>query len=267
MKQLRKEDLSFHHYLRFNVLNEYIEEDTAVPLVYSATLSTAGSNVYEAQSTRSPSPTSLGRGWVYMDAYGDTTEQTTMVTVYDASSAVISGTDYLIDYIDGRIVTSGVVVPAKVTYKYFYVSLVNDWEDVHVADVPVISVLFDDYEKQGFQLGGGQYIPRRCHLQIFASDQAERDDLLEMVFDGLHQKCCPNQNWTHGTIIDWNGTFNEDYTYELVQYRSSLHFENMKGRIIYPPLLRMTTSDYTMLSDLNRYRARIDFDLYHYKEY
>jgi hypothetical protein len=267
MKQFRKEDLSLHHFLRFSVLTEYAETDSSVPLEYVSSASVSGSLVYQAISTKIPSPTSLGRGWVYLDAYGDVTEQQTMVTVYDTFSNVISGTEYMIDYVDGRIITSGTVTPDTVAYKYFYVSLTNDWEDIETAGSPVISVIFDSYEKEGFQLGGGQLIPRRGHLQIFASNQAERDDLLELLYDGINQKCCPNQNWTHGTVLDWNGTFNENYVYELTEYRSSLHFENVRARIIYPPLLRVPSSDYMMLDDLNRYRARIDFDMYHYKEY
>jgi hypothetical protein len=267
MKQFRKEDLSLHHFLRFSVLAEYAETDYTVPLEFVPDASTTGSYVYQAVSARIPSPISLGRGWVYMDAYGDVTEQQTMVTVYDEFSGVISGSNYIIDYIDGRIITSGTVTPATVTYKYFYVSLTNDWEDVETAGVPVVSVVLDSYEKEGFQLGGGQLIPRRGHLQIFASDQAERDDLLELLYDGINQKCCPNQSWAHGSVIDWNGTFNENYVYELLPYRSSIHFENVRARIIYPPLLRVPSNDYTMLDDLNRYRARIDFDMFHWKEY
>jgi len=267
MKQFRKEDLSLHHFLKFSILTEYGETDYTVPLEFVPDASTTGSYVYQAISTRIPSPTSLGRGWVYLDAYGDVLEQQTMVTVYDEFSAIISGTNYLIDYVDGRIITSGTVTPSTVTYKYFYVSLTNDWEDIETAGAPVVSVILDSYEKEGFQLGGGERIPRRGHLQIFATNQAERDDLLELLYDGINQKCCPNQNWTHGSVIDWNGTFNESYVYELLQYRSSLRFENVRARIIYPPLLRVPSNDYIMLDDLNRYRARIDFDMYHYKEY
>ncbi|GAF91548.1 unnamed protein product, partial [marine sediment metagenome] len=83
-----------------------------------------------------------------------------------------------------------------------------------------------------------------------------------------YQKCCPNQNWTKGSMIDWDGTFNENYIYETIQYHSSLHFENVVSRNINPPLLRSIPGgeDLTMLSDLNRYRARIDFDVFHWEE-
>jgi hypothetical protein len=267
MKRLRKEDLSLHHYIRYNVLNEYIETEYNVPLDYMSDISEPTSKVYEATSSMIPLPTELGRGWVYIDAYGDITEQQNAVTVYDSLANVISGTNYMIDYVDGRIITSGTVTPAAVTYKYFYISLVNEWEDVESAGVPVVVINLESFEKVGFQLGGGKRVPRRGHLHIFATNRAERDDLLELLYDGINEKCCPNQNWPQGSMIDWDGTFNNDYVYETIQYSSMLHFENVRARNINPPLVReVPTRDVTMLSDLNRYRARIDFDMFYWKE-
>jgi hypothetical protein len=263
MKRLRKEDLSLNHFIRYNILNEYIETEYNVPLDYMSDISEPASQVYGAESSMIPLPTELGRGWVYIDAYGDITEQQNAVTVYDSLANVISGTNYMIDYVDGRIITSGAVTPAAVTYKYFYVSLVNEWEDIEAAGVPVVVANIESFEKVGFQLGGGKRVPRRGHLHIFASNRAERDDLSELLYDGINEKCCPNQNWPKGSMLDWDGVFNNDYVYETIQYSSSLHFENVVARNIYPPLTR---GDMTMLSDLNRYRARIDFDMFYWKE-
>lgn len=267
MQRLRKEDLSLHHYIRYNILNEYIEIDTSVPLTYLPDVSEPTSQVYQADSNMFPLPTELGRGWSYIDVYGDTTEQQNAVTVYDSLGSVISGSNYMVDYVDGRIVTSGTVTPSAVTYKYFYVSLVNEWEDVESAGVPVVAVNLEGFEKVGFQLGGGKRVPRRGHLHIFASTRAERDDLAELLYDGINEKCCPNQNWPKGSMIDWDGTFNENYVYETIQYSSSLHFENVIARNINSPLMGgIPNRDMTMLSDLNKYRARIDFDMFYFKE-
>ena len=265
MQRLRQEDLSLHHFIRFNILNEYIENDVDVPLTYLPDISTTGSYVYQAESTRTPLPNDLGRGIVYIDAYGDITEQQNAVTVYDGLGAVISGS-YMIDYVDGRVITSGTVTPAVVTYKYFYVSLVNEWEDIEAAGVPVVVVNLESFEKVGFQLGGGKRVPRSGHLHIFASTRAERDDLAELLYDGINEKCCPNQRWPKGSLLSWDGTFNNDYVYEIIQYSSNLHFENVRSRNINPPLLGIPSRDMTMLSDLNRYRARIDFDVFHWEE-
>jgi len=267
MKKFRKNDLSLHHYLRYNVLHEYIETDISVPLVYMPDISTTGSVVYEAQSTRYPSPVSLGRGWAYIDQYGDVTEQQNRVTVYDSVGSAISGTEYMIDYVDGRVITSGSVTPATVTCDYFYVSLVNEWQDVEAADVAVVVIDLNEFEKVPFQLGGGKRVPRKGYLHIFATNQAERDDLMELLYDGINEKCVPNQNWTRGSMLDWNGTWNDDYIYELIQYESSLHIENVRARHVTPPFINgIPRTDHTMLSDLNRYRARIDFEIFYWKE-
>ena len=267
MKRLRKEDLSLHHYIRFNILDEYIEEDVGVPLTFLPDISSVDSRVYQAESTRFPLPNALGRGIPYIDSYGDITEQQTAVTVYDSLGSTISGTKYITDYIDTRIVTSGTVTPAAVTYKYFYVSLVNEWESVESAGPPVVVVSLESFEKVGFQLGGGKKLIRKGHLHIFASNQAERSDLLELLYDGISGKCCPNQNWPQGSMLDWDGVFNNDYVYETIQYSSSLHFENVVARNVNPPLMGgIPRRDMTMLSDLNRYRARIDFDMFYFKE-
>jgi hypothetical protein len=268
MRKLRKEDLSLHHYIRFNVLNEYFETESNVPLSYLSDISGAGSYVYEAESTRFPPPASLGRGWVYLDNYGDTTEQQNAVTVYDSGSSVISGTNYMIDYVDGRVIfASQAIVPAAVTYKYFYVSLVNEWQDVEAADVPVVVIDLTAFEKEGFQLGGGRKPIRRGHFHIFATNQAERDDLTELLYDGVYEKCVPNQSWPKGSMLDWDGTFSTHYVYETTQYESNLHITNVVSRNVNPPLMAgIPRTDVTMLSDLNRYRARIDFDMFYWKE-
>lgn len=268
MKKLRKEDLSLIHYLRFNVLTEYVEWETSVPLTYLPDVSTTGSYVYESTSNMDPTPTSLGRGWVYLDAYEDNTEQQNSVIVRDDTGTIVSGSEYMIDYVDGRVITSGSFTPGTVDYKYFYVAIVNEWGFVETAGAPVVVVDLSSFNKEGFQLGGGRRVPRKGRLFVFASDRAERDDITEMLYDGIYQKCVPNQNWPKGSLIDWNGTFNDDYVYETIQYHSQLQFENVSSKNIYPPMLGgIPRTDVTMLSDLNRYRSRIDFEMFHYEEY
>jgi len=267
MQRLRKEDLSINHFIRFNILNEYIETEYNVPLDYLPEISSINSYVYQISSNMNPLPTDLGRGWVYIDNYGDTTEQQNSIIVYDGVGAVISGTEYMNDYVDRRIVTSGTVTPATVTNKYCYVALVNEWWDVEAAGVPVVVVNLESFEKVGFQLGGGKKIYRRGHLHIFTTDRAERADVVELLYDGINEKCCPNQNWPKGSMIDWDGTFNDDYVYETIQYSSCLHIENVMARNINPPLIGgINRTDLTMLSDLNKYRARVDFDMFYWKE-
>jgi len=267
MKNLRREDLSLHHYLKNYALSDFIETETSVSLSYLKDMSDSSSYVYEASSNMDPLPNSKGRGWLYFDAYGDTTEQANSVTVYNSVGAVINSSNYDIDYIDGRVIfPNNSFNPSTVTYKWHYVAVVDEWSDVESSDVPIIVVDINDFYKEGFQLGGGKRVPRRVNLHVFASNTAERADLTEAVYDGLYLKCCPYQSFPKGTVIDWDGRFNTNYEYATVSGSSSLKIDNLKVRNFTPPLMRIPSNNYFMLSDLNRYRSTIIFDMFHWEE-
>jgi hypothetical protein len=266
MKRIRTEDLSIHEYIKNEVLKDFIETDTAI-LSYMEDISSVGSYVYAAESTMAPSPVSLGRGWKYVDNWGDTTEQQFSVIVYDEYGAIISGSNYLIDYIDGRVICSDPnIIPYSVTYNWNYISVVDEWVLVETSEVPIVVVDISGFEKEGFQLGGGKRVPRQVTLHIFASDTAERDDIMETLYDGLYNKCCPNQLFNAGTLLDWNGTFNQNYAYSIISGSSSLRFENVKAKSISIPLLTIPNNEMMMLSDVNRYRARVQFEVFHWEE-
>lgn len=269
MKALRREDLSLHHYIKNNPLQDFIEKEENISLSYlSSESSPPTSYVYQAQSTMLPLPTSKGRGWVYLDNPSDITEQTSSGTlvVYDAIGTVISSSNYNVDYIDGRIiVATSSIVPATIDYKWHYVSLVDEWPDVESADVPVVAIGISNFTKQGFQLGGGKFTSRRVDLNIFASNQAEKDDISEVLYDGLYLKSCNYQTFLKSTMIDWDGTWNNNYVYATVSGSSTLKFDNVESRTVRASLM-VPSRDSTMLSDLNRYRARISFDMIHWEE-
>jgi len=267
MKKARKEDISLHHYVRNEVLKDFIEIEKHVPLVYLEELSReSGTAVYQAESNMLPKPNSYGRGWVYVDSFEYFTEQTDSVVVYDGLGTVISG-GYDIDYVDCRIIMPNTtVVPATVTYKWYYVAVVDEWDDVHASDVPVVVVDLTSFTKEGFQLGGGKFIPRRVNIHVFATNQAEREDLNEAIYDGLYLKSCPMQELPFGTMIDWDGRWNDSYVFATISGSSWLKFENVKARNVYPRLISTPTRDYAQLSDLNRYRSRITFDMFHWEE-
>jgi len=143
---------------------------------------------------------------------------------------------------------------------------VNEWSEVLASDVPVVVVDIVSFIKEGFQLGGGKRVPRRVHLHVFASNTAERDDLVEVLYDGIYLKSCAMQEFNKGTMIDWDGTFNDNYEYSVVDGSCYLKFENLASRNINPPLLGIPSRDVTMLTDLNRYRARLSFDMFHIEE-
>lgn len=266
MKRVRKEDISLNHYIRNTVLADFIENDTAT-LVYLNEESSTGSYVYEAQSQLTPLPNGLGRGWCYLDNPSDITEQQNCVTVYDEFGSVISGTDYRIDYIDGRVIfPNTAIVPSSVTYKWNYISVVDEWGLVESSEVPIVVIDISGFTKEGFQLGAGKRVPRKVNFHVFATDTAERDDIMETLYDGLYLRSCDNQSFPKGTMLDWNGTFNNNYEYATISGSSSLKFEDVEARSVSVPLMTIPNREMMMLSDVNRYRGRVRFTMYHWDE-
>ena len=267
MKALRKEDISLHHYIKNYALQNFIEEEKDISLSYVSSESGAGSYVYQSNSTMDPLPTSRGRGWVYLDNYYDTTQQSGTITVRDSNGTAISGSNYMVDYIDGRVIfATPTPVPATIDYKWYYVSVVDEWLDVREAsDLPIVVIGISNFAKEGFQLGGGKFVSRRIDLNVFASDQAEKDDISECLYDSLYLKSCAYQNFPKSGIVDWDGTWNSNYEFTTVSGSSSLKFDNVTSTTV-RVTLATPSRDPLILSDLNRYRSRISFDLVHWEE-
>ena len=301
MKKLRKTDLSLYYYLKDRVLYEFIEQEENVTLDYVEELSCRyESEVYVALSDMEPSPTERGRGWVYFDVVTSgtgscigsyvttsgtradgvvttigTPEQSSRVVVYDSLGAEINSSEYMIDYIDGRIVTSGTVTPAAVDYYFNYVSVVDEWAAIEASNPPVVVIDIHGTDKTGFQIGPGVKTTRKVDLHIFASDTAERNDLVETLYDGLYLKSAPMYAFPTGSVLDFDGTFfgrkdnmNKNETLFDRSAESgvigNMEFNNVTSRHVSLPILMTRNIDEVMLSDLNAYRSKISFDLVTY---
>ena len=303
MSILRKSDLSLYLYLKDTVLRNFIEVEEKLPLRLMPELSDLVSYVYEAETTMEPIPTDPGRGWVYFDtvsgtnscipftsfsgingdgdiAYG-TPEQNERVIVYETNvgspDTVVPWVDYMIDYIDGRIVSSRALKTPYVTYYWNYVSIVDEWPAIEASDTPVVVLDMHGTDKKGYQLGGGKKVSRKVNIHIFASNPAERNDIMETIYDGLYNRSCPLYEFVTGSVLDYDGTFygrrdlldrvpNPDnkltfiYSREVVSGVTYLHFDNVTSRNITLPILMSQSGNQIMLSDLNAYRAKISFD-------
>lgn len=315
MKQLRKEDLSLYYYLKDVVLKDFVETEEHVPLSYMSEISNDSSDpdcrslVYEALSTILPKPTERGRGWVYFDegisfdtygnlCYNDITasgigipEQKRRVVIHHCTTSggnivynplIDNYNEYMVDYLDGRIVTSGTLedagnTPTHVTYSWNYVALVDEWAAIQASDPPVVVIDIHGTDKMGYQLGAGRKTVRKVDLHIFASDPAERNDLVETLYDGLFNRSCPIYDFTNGTILDYDGTWNgrkdnsdrEDpdtyfKTTTVSGLLGNMMFDNVTARNVNLPMLMTRNVDEIMLSDLNAYRSKISFDLVSY---
>ena len=199
MKSLRKEDLSLYYYIKDTVLNAFVERETQVPLNLMPELCDSNSYVYEYVSDLEPSPTERGRGWRYFttpsgglpcepyptvsghNGDGDPTdygtpEQTNMVKVYETT--VVSGVPtltvvpdlvYMVDYVDGRIITeTPLSAPAYVDFSWNYISVVDEWAAIEAADPPVVVVDMHGTDKAGYQLGGGKKANRKVDISLTA---------------------------------------------------------------------------------------------------
>jgi len=134
-----------------------------------------------------------------------------------------------------------------------------------VSELPVVVIGVSKFHKEGFQLGGGKFVPRQIDINIFADNGAERDDITEALYNALYQKSCAYQSFQRGTMLDWDGTWNNGYQYTTVSGSSNLKFGNVVATIVRVSL-NTPSNDVSILSDINRYRSRISFDMFYWQE-
>ncbi len=309
MRQLRKEDLSLYYYIRHIAMLDFIESEELAVLnrlelheaceddvrIYEALTEWCGVDGVD------PNPTERGRGWVYLDCStvsgtnqcspytlvsGTDTidegifgiaEQSNTVKVYDVNLQEIPDTDYMVDYIDGRIIISdpNIPTPVYIDYDWYYVSVVDEWAAIEAANPPVIVIDVHGTDKTGYQLGAGKKATRKVDLHIFSSNPAERNDIVETLYDSLYNNSCPIYNFPQGTMLEYDGTWygRKNTTDKLASLFNpvtstdvigNLIFNNVVSRNISLPLVMTRDRNEIMLSDLNAYRSKISFDLVSY---
>jgi hypothetical protein len=305
MKSLRKEDLSLYYYIKDIVLKDFVECEELAGLALLPELCGSDSFVYEYVSDLEPSPTERGRGWRYLDppsgglpcepyptvsglnGDGDPTfgipEQSLQVVVFETTYsglAAVSPSEYMIDYIDGRIISQRKLNSPRVTYHWNFISVVDEWAAIEAADPPVIVIDMSGTDKFGYQLGGGKKALRKVEIHVFATDPANRNDIVETLYDGLYLKSCPLYDFPTGTVLDYDGTFygrrnQNPLTFNKLTYLfgrerilnvSPLFFDAVTARHVNLPLVMSRGRDEILLSDLNAYRSRISFDMYSYDD-
>ena len=308
MTILRKEDLSLYHHIKDVVLRDFVEREEYIALTYMAELSGASSYVYEYNWDLDPAPADRGRGWLYFDAPvggytcepfptysglngdGDVTsgtpEQSNRVIVYETTTSgysVVDWQDYMIDYVDCRIIATRALTDPAVTFDWNYVSVVDEWSIIEAATTPVVVVDISNTLKKGYQLGGGRKSIRKTTLHVFASNTAERNDLIEKLYDGLFNRSCPLFDFPTGDVLDYDGTFygrrgltdripipDNKLTFlfdrDKVDYVAKLEFDNVVSRNVNFPIFLSKAASSPITSDLNTYRAKISFDLVSYDD-
>lgn len=305
MKSLRKEDLSLYYHIKDVILRDFVEFEELNGLKLMPEMCGMDSFVYEYISDLEPSPTERGRGWRYFDppsgglpcepypsvsgtngdgdpAFG-TPEQSVQIGVFETTASglvQLPPSDYLIDYVDGRIVSTRKLSDASfVSYHWNYVSVVDEWAAIEAADPPVIVIDMHGTDKMGYQLGGGKRAVRKVDVHVFATNPAERNDIVEVLYDGFFNRSCPLYNFPTGTVLDYDGTFygrraatqpDNKLTYlfdrEKISNVSQLNFDSVVARHVNLPLVMSRGRDEVMLSDLNAYRSKVSFDMFSYDD-
>ena len=306
MSILRKEDLSLYYHIKDIIFQNFMEREEYIPLEMMDELCTLNSYVYAALTDMVPSPIERGRGCVYFDEYEDgdlcfpystvsgttaegvqtmgTPEQSNRVTIYETSSSgtldQTSDQEYMLDYIDGRVITDRRLTDPYISYYWHYVSVVDEWAAIEAADPPVVVIDIHGVDKSGYQLGGGKKTNRKVDIHIFASDTAERNDIAEAVYDGLFNKSAPLYNFPTGSVLDYDGTFygrgsppNKSmnkletlFGRDRIPLVTRLHFDNVTSRHVNLPLIMSRGRNEIMLSDLNAYRSKVTFDMFSFDD-
>lgn len=264
----RLEDLTLYHYIKDYVLPlDWVESIVNEPLTYDPT-----SGSYITNSQMSPSPVSDGRGWVYFDEDTDFlstcaqvphVEQSARIVVKSAIGDILPTNAYTVNYVDGSLYNVNTTIsgtPATVDYYWHYVSVVDGWPGAEPPPLPIIAIDTVSSSKAGFQLGGGYKTTRECKIHIFATNNAERSDLSELLYNALYERHVVVPDYgVQGEPLSFDGTFNPSYTGETVEYGLGglLYFDKVKYSKI------TSRPDWSLL---NRFRGTITFNLVSYKE-
>ena len=243
---------SIVNYLKYEVLPLYFTEQVVdETLVYDDTL-----GGYVTESEMVPLPTSAGRGWVVFDESSvnglsvvDTSaEQSTKVSVLGAST-------YVVDYPGGRILNPD-TVPTAVSYSWYYVSFVEGWPGTDPPPLPVVALDIRTTDKSGFQLGGGTKDTIEGSVYVFATSEAEKMEITDVLYQALYNKVLPIGNWHEGSYLTYDGTYG-GFTPTTVSGVSLGAFTKVHSDLVGPRV------DW---SELNRHRSQVDFVFEVYKD-
>lgn len=239
MELSRLIDINLAYYVRNNILVPAMSE-----FVENASLTQVSSTEFGISVPPSfyPNPFAEGRGIIYYDevlASGvgyvpdDSHEQLTKVVVKDSGSSIIPPTDYDINYKGGKLINV-TNTPNTISYYYNYVSVLDAYEpDSIKLDLPFVAI---DSNAQApinpLELGGGKITNRIINIHVYASNKAERDDIVQFLHKGFENKSTPivDFNSSNGFILNYNGTFNSNFNKTFLSGSSKIFFTGVSSR-------------------------------------
>jgi len=269
VKLTRQEDISLYLYLRDRIIMpQYAELSEGYGLV------SAGSNgvwnidystEIDIRPFRRGEYSGLGRGLVYFDVINDVCsfglEQDEMVVVKDGSGGELERSQYAINYLNGQIISEVDLTSYTVDYYWYYVSILDAWPSEEVPALPVVSVELQLGDSKPLQLGGGAIREASWNVQIFANNKGERDDLMDVIYEGVYQKRCPIYTYENGLPLRYDGQFNSNFSVVRNTKFPSLFFENVEKRLSGLPSWGFYETEI-----VNKYRAEITFETMGYQQ-
>ena len=138
------------------------------PLVYNSS-----TGLYDLSTTRTPSPTSTGRGLIFFDDYDVSGKMVADTSQEQTSKVAVTGaTTYTLNYLNGTVANPD-TAPTAITYSWNYVSVISGWPGTNPPPLPFISMGTDGRRKDGFQLGGGVKNSSTMYFYVFATSDAD----------------------------------------------------------------------------------------------
>lgn len=267
MKLTRQEDVNLYFYIRDVVVGpQYAEFVEAEQLV------SAGAGKWdilypteiEIHPFKRGTHNGLGRGLLYFDLVLDRctfgVQQTQMVQVYSGSSSPLEA-GYSINYLTGQIYSNLDLSDYTVDYYWNYVSVIDAWPNEDVPALPIVTIELQRGQSLPLQLGGGDIRDSSWHIEIFANSKGERDDLMDIVFEGLNLRACPLYTFSTGLPLTREGLYNSNFQLEFHPNYPSLSFENVEKSLTGLPSWGFYENEV-----INKYRAGITFDTKAYKK-
>jgi len=134
-----------------------------------------------------------------------------------ATASPSAGVNYF-DYTNGLVVYnpgSTPNTPPLITYSYHAVQVIDGFPDVENVDswqVPLIAVDFSGMRRRPLALGGGHFVNRIYELHVFGSHDSERDQMIQVLSDGLKYNFPVLNFEVTGYPLNFNGDRNTNYT-------------------------------------------------------
>jgi len=204
-----------------------------------------------------------------------TERETDLVIVRDQNNNILPRSYYQIDYRQGRIrwpaptTPSGALneIPTTVDYRFHMISMLDGYpSDDSIPELPIVCLYPLSDENKALQIGPGAKFTRRYAIDVFATNNAEKRDILDIIHSSIYNKPISVIDFNRsGEPLEHWGIINEDFiqdiTYNGDTYRSYLTLNPGNGNILHFLNIEVmyNTSPRESRSDILQHMGKITF--------